>query len=128
MLLRDVLRVLVVDDMSTSRGLLMQGLDVLGVSNVAHAADGQTAWASARHDPPHLILSDLHMPGMSGLELLSRLRSEDQTKACRFILVTGEKSCGTMRQALPAGLDGLLMKPFTVPQLRECVESAVGRL
>lgn len=128
MLLRTVLRVFVVDDMSTSRGLLLQALDVLGIAKVSCAADGETAWAALRHDPSDLVLSDLHMAGMSGLDLLGRLRNDPCTKACRFVLVTASPAAAAICGASTYIPDGIVSKPFTPVQLRDCIETVVGPL
>ncbi len=64
--LRDRLRVLVVDDMSTSRGLLVRALETLGIDDVASASDGASALHLAQVQPPDLVLSDLIMPGLTG--------------------------------------------------------------
>jgi two-component system, chemotaxis family, chemotaxis protein CheY len=58
MALRDQLRVLVVDDMATSRGLITQALDALGIAHVATASDGRSALASLSAHPVHLVISD----------------------------------------------------------------------
>ena len=128
MSLRDDLRVLVVDDMSTSRGLMRQALDVLGISHVGQAEDGAAAWSVIRHDPPDLVLSDLVMPRMSGLDLLGAIRADDVTRGCRFILVTGSDRHEALRRAPPRGCDGVLSKPFKTSELLACIESVMGRL
>lgn len=128
MRLRDMLRVLVVDDMSTSRGLMLQALDTLGIAEVASASDGGAALRLAQASPPHLVLADLIMPGMSGLDLLARLRADEATQGARFILVTGRPGDVSLRAGVAPAPDGLLGKPFTVPQLQDCIESVMGRL
>ena len=75
MSLRDKLHILVVDDMSTSRGLLTQALDELGIKNYRTEADGHTAWSSLASKPVHLVISDFNMPRMDGLQLLEAIRS-----------------------------------------------------
>ena len=70
MALRDQLRILVVDDMSTSRGLITQALDSFGIRNIAVAEDGANALQALSKSPAHLVISDYNMPQMDGLELL----------------------------------------------------------
>ena len=126
--LREILRVLVVDDMSTSRGLLRQALDALGVVNVVYAQDGEAAVVQARKTATQLVLSDLHMPKMNGLQLLQHLRGDPHTRKVAFILVTGHDDPSVLATARALGMNGFLKKPFTLLQLRDRIEDIVGRL
>lgn len=128
MSLRDQLRVLVVDDMSTSRGLITQGLDALGVSNVGTATNGVEAVTSLSTSPVHLVISDYNMPQMDGLQLLHRLRGTAATQKTGFILVTGRDDPAVINQGVQLGMNNYLKKPFDVAQLRNCIEAVVGRL
>lgn len=128
MALRDTLRILVVDDMSTSRGLLLQALDGLGIRNVEYASDGRTAIQRARADPPHLVLSDLYMPEMNGLQLLQHLRHDPATRRVGFILVTGRSDENVIRTGRSLGMNNLLTKPFSIADIKSTIESVVGRL
>ena len=83
MSLREKLRVMVVDDMSTSRGLITQALDAIGIQNIATAGDGKTALAAITKSPVHLVISDYNMPEMDGLHLLHHLRSAPATQKKR---------------------------------------------
>ena len=126
--LRDQLRILVVDDMSTSRGLLTQALDAMGVRQVGYATDGIGALDALAKTPVHLVISDYNMPGMDGLQLLQSLRSEPRTKAIGFILVTGQADRDLIDAGRRFGMNNFLKKPFTPQDLRTCIEAVVGRL
>lgn len=126
--LKDALRILVVDDMSTSRGILMQALDGLGLPNVTHAEDGMSGLRLALGQKPHLVLSDLHMPHLNGLQLLQQLRANAATAAVRFLLITGRKDTAVMSVGERLRMDGCLQKPFSQRQLLDSIEMAVGRL
>ena len=80
MSLKDSLRVMVVDDMSTSRGILTQCLDELGIKNYMVENNGQSAFQTLTTNPVHLVLSDYNMPGMDGLGLLKALREHRVTQ------------------------------------------------
>jgi two-component system, chemotaxis family, chemotaxis protein CheY len=67
MALRDQIRIMVVDDMSTSRGLITQALDAFGIGNVASASDGAGALKELEAKPVYLVISGYNMPGMDGL-------------------------------------------------------------
>lgn len=128
MSLRDQIRIMVVDDMSTSRGLITQALDSFGINNVATAADGKTALMSMMHSPVHLVISDYNMPEMDGLHLLHALRKDPKTKGTGFILITGRADRAIIDKGRQLGMNNFLKKPFTPPELRSCIEAVVGRL
>lgn len=128
MALRDQIRIMVVDDMSTSRGLIVQGLEAMGVSQVSTAENGVDALTALAASPVHLIISDYHMPQMDGLQLLHSLRSAPQTAQTGFILVTGSADQDLVHKGASLGMNNYLPKPFDVPKLRDCIEAVVGRL
>ncbi|MCK0166606.1 response regulator [Jannaschia sp. S6380] len=126
--MRDALRILIADDMSTSRGLLLQALDTLGLPEVVQATDGLQALELALSEKPDLVLSDLHMPGLDGLELLQGLRTDARTRATPFALITARVDTATLQAAEALGMRAVLSKPYTPAQLRDCIEAAIGPL
>jgi len=125
---KDKLRVMVVDDMSTSRALITQSLDALGVSNYAVENDAQRALFSIAKSPVHLVLSDMNMPGMDGMGFLEALRRNPATAKTGFILVTGSPTPEILKQGQRLGLNNLIRKPFSPTDLKQCIERVVGRL
>lgn len=128
MALRDQLRVLVVDDMSTSRGLLLQALDSFGIQQVEYATDGTEAMKSLKSRPVHLVISDYNMPGMDGLHLLQHMRHDPATQKTGFILVTGRADPQVINAGKQLGMNNFLEKPFTPDSMRGCIEAVVGKL
>ncbi|WP_126975717.1 response regulator [Frigidibacter oleivorans] len=128
MSLKDKLRLLVVDDMSTSRGLILQALDAMGLQQVAHASSGAEALAALQRSPAHLVISDFNMPGMDGLQLLQALRAEAKTRTIGFILITGRADREIVDRGRSLGMNNFLKKPFTPAEMRACIEAVVGRL
>lgn len=128
MSLKDSLRVMVVDDMATSRGLITQALDDIGVKNYITENDGARAFERMGSNPVHLVLSDYNMPGMDGLGLLKAVRSTPATQKVGFILVTGRPTPEIVAQAKQLGLNNMIKKPFTADSMKQCIESVVGRL
>ena len=110
MALRDQLRVLVVDDMSTSRGLLTQALDAMGVRQVATTDGGPGALQIIEKNPVHLVISDFNMPKMNGLQLLHALRVGARTKGVGFILITGKADRDNHRGRQVTGNEQLSQK------------------
>lgn len=128
MSLREQLRVIVVDDMSTSRGLITQALDAMGIANVASASDGPSALRMIERFPVHLVISDYNMPEMSGLHLLHALRSGPRTKGVGFLLITGRADKEVIDQGRKLGMNNYLKKPFQPTDLKSAIEAIVGRL
>ncbi|NSX55486.1 response regulator [Parasulfitobacter algicola] len=128
MALRDKIRILVVDDMATSRGLITQALDGFGVTNVTTAVDGPSALESLAASPAHLVISDYNMPNMDGLHLLHALRQNAATKGIGFILITGRAEQEIIEHGKKLGMNNCLKKPFEPKQLLQCIEAVVGRL
>ena len=128
MSLRDQLRVMVVDDMSTSRGLITQALDAFGIQNVSTASDGKSALVGLSKSPVHLVISDYNMPEMDGLHLLHHLRSSPQTQKTGFLLITGKADPAIINKGKQLGMNNYLAKPFQNEQLKNAIEAIVGRL
>lgn len=128
MALRDQLRILVVDDMSTSRGLITQALDAMGIRQIGYATDGPNALQSLEKSPVHLVISDFNMPGMDGLQLLQSIRRSPKTKGLGFILITGRADREIIETGRRLGMNNFIKKPFAPQDLKTCIEAVVGRL
>mgnify|MGYP000676985504 FL=1 len=128
MSLKDSLRVMVVDDMGVSRGLLIQAIEEMGIWKNQAENDGRAALAKLVADPVHLVLSDYNMPGMDGLELLKSLRENRSTARIGFILVTGNPTPDIVSKGKALGLNNIIKKPFSTASMKQCIESVVGRL
>ncbi|SIS88634.1 two-component system, chemotaxis family, response regulator CheY [Roseivivax lentus] len=128
MALRDKLSVLVVDDMSTSRGLILMALDEIGIKNVDFCGDGRAALAKLSAQPRHLVISDYNMPEVNGLQLLHALRSAERTAKIGFILISGRLDNEIVTKGRQLGLNNVLQKPFDTAQMKACLQSVVGPL
>lgn len=126
--LKESLHVLVVDDMATSRGLITQALDTIGVRNYDVADDGQQAIAKLSARPVHLVISDFNMPGLDGLQLLEALRRNQVTQRIGFILITGRADHALIERGRQLAMNNFLAKPFTAPDLKACIEQVFGPL
>lgn len=102
---------LVVDDSRVIRKVTRRILEDLGFE-VAEAADGADALAWCTTAMPDVILLDWNMPGMTGLEVLRRLRLEPGGDAPRVVFCTVENELDRIREALAFGADEYIMKPF----------------
>ena len=128
MSLREKIRIMVVDDMSTSRGLITQALDAFGIRNVMTAENGVDALKAISVHPVHLVISDYNMPQMDGLQLLHQLRVSPKTKGIGFILITGRAEQQIVDHGKKLGMNNYLKKPFEQAGLKNCIEAVVGRL
>jgi CheY-like chemotaxis protein len=110
--------VLVADDDPTIRRLMGVFLKTLGYSAVV-VADGEEALRAALADPPDLVISDIHMPELGGLELTRRLREEPALREVPILLFSA--SIGQADEALwrSVGASGFVVKPPTLAALRE---------
>ena len=128
MSLKESLRIAVVDDMSISRALITQALDEMGIKQYQTESDPKAALGRLTSNPPHLVISDMNMPGMSGLELLKALRLHRMTHRIGFILITGTPSPDVVNGAQMLGANNLVKKPFTTITLKGAIEKVVGKL
>lgn len=128
MSLKKQIRIMVVDDMSVSRGLLEQALEEIGIAHLSYAADGEGALRTLSAQPVHLIISDYNMPKMDGLQLLERLRQHPATQKIGFILVTGSENADVLKKGQALGMNNYLKKPFDSSSLRACIERVTGPL
>lgn len=128
MSLRDKLHILVVDDMSTSRGLILQSLEDLGIFNTDYCRDGNEAFQKIVSKPVHLVVSDYNMPNMNGLELLRSLRQNPATQQTGFILVSGSPTQDILDSGRKLGMNNFIKKPFSTADMKQCIESVVGAL
>ncbi|WP_342076276.1 response regulator [Yoonia sp. SS1-5] len=128
MSLKDSLRIMIVDDMGVSRGLLVQAIEEMGIWKNQAENDGRAALAKLINDPVHLVLSDYNMPGMDGLELLRALRQNKSTARIGFILVTGNPTPDLVSKGKALGLNNIIKKPFSTASMKQCIESVVGKL
>ncbi|MBI2193740.1 MAG: sigma-54-dependent Fis family transcriptional regulator [Planctomycetes bacterium] len=117
-------RILVVDDEKNARQGLEEILSEDGYE-VATAIDGHRAIEQAREICPDLVLTDLKMPGMDGLELLSRIKGIDQDLP--VIMITAFGTVKTAVQALKQGAEDYLTKPVDVEELEIIVKKAIER-
>jgi two-component system chemotaxis response regulator CheY len=113
--------VLIVDDSAAIRKILGRVLVQLQIpiGTVHEASDGREALELLKTKPVGLIFSDINMPNMDGIELLTQLKSSDTFKTVPIVMVTTEGSQAKVLQALQLGANGYVRKPFTAEQIKE---------
>jgi two-component system chemotaxis response regulator CheY len=117
------IRVLIVDDSAVMRKIVERCLRQAGLElkEVVEAGNGIEGLAAVQQGSMDLILSDINMPAMDGLEFLEGLRSLDNAKGTPVVMITTEGSESRVVEALSAGARGYIRKPFTADQVRERV-------
>ena len=113
------MKILVVDDMTTMRKIIMKSCREMGFNNLIEAADGQLAWQKMNETPDvGFVISDWNMPNCSGIDLLKRVRADGRFKDLPFLIVTAETEMSQVQEAVKAGVDNYLCKPFTRDSLQ----------
>ena len=118
------MKVLVVDDFATMRRIIKNILKQLGFTNIIEAEDGKSALKMLQNDKFDLILCDWNMPEMAGIELLGKVRADEQLKGIPFVMVTAEAQKENIIEAVKAGVNSYIVKPFTA----EIVEQKLKKL
>ena len=117
-------RVLIAEDDDSLRALLRLSIDIGGVV-IDEAADGTDALELARRNAPDIALLDWTMPGLSGLEVCRALRSDPRTEEALIVIVTARTQPADRVEALAAGADHYVPKPFSPVALLETVRHAL---
>lgn len=117
------IRALIVDDSSVMRKIVARSLQRAGIniSQVVEAGNGAEALGALRDNKVDLILCDINMPVMDGLEFVKQLATVENAKGIPVVMITTEGSEAHVEQALSAGARGYIRKPFTPDQVKEHV-------
>lgn len=122
------LHVLIVDDSSVMRKIVERSLRQAGLEleEVKEASNGAEALTEVQKGSFDLILSDINMPAMDGLEFLRNLANVPSAKSVPVVMITTEGSEARVVEALSVGARGYIRKPFTPEQVKERVAPLVG--
>jgi two-component system cell cycle response regulator DivK len=119
-------RILIVEDNELNMKLLNDVLEAYGY-DIIKTASGAAVLELARQHGPDLILIDIQLPDISGLEAVRQLKGDAQTKAIPVIAVTAFAMAGDERRALASGCDGYIAKPIMLREFLVTVENFIGR-
>lgn len=122
------MKILVVDDFSTMRRIVKNLLRDLGFSNTHEADDGTSAWPMLQNGDFDFVVTDWNMPGMSGIDLLKKIRADERLKRTPVLMVTAEAKRDQIVAAAQAGVNGYVVKPFTAAALKEKIEKIFERV
>ena len=120
-------RILVVDDDAVMRQFVLNLLARLGVQQTQEATDGQTGLTAAASFRPDLVLSDIHMHPVGGLELVRRLRahSSAELRKVPVLMMTADSRPDTLKESVPLGIAGYIVKPPQLSSLKTKLEHAL---
>ena len=116
-------KVLVVDDSAVMRQIIKKNLKELGFGELSEAENGAAGLKKAGEEPVDLIVSDWNMPNMTGLEFLKAVRADADLKGIAFIMVTSEADKEKIMEAVKAGVNQYIVKPFNAIQLEEKIKA-----
>lgn len=113
--------VLVVDDSAAIRKILQRVLRQTGmvITDIYEAGDGQEALALLKTQPVNLVLTDINMPKMDGLQLLAAIKAQPDWRNLPVVMITTEGGEAKVAEALRLGAAGYVRKPFTADQIKE---------
>src|ERR1700693_3917834 len=115
--------VLIVDDYNTMVRIIRNLLRQLGFEHIDDANDGSEAFEKMQNRKYGLVISDWNMEGMTGYDLLQRVRSDPQLSTTPFIMVTAESKTENVIAAKKAGVSNYIVKPFNAQTLKAKIEA-----
>jgi two-component system chemotaxis response regulator CheY len=117
---------LVVDDFSTMRRIIKNLLNDLGYANITEADDGDTALPLLKNGKFDFLITDWNMPGMAGLDLVKHVRADVRLGKMPVLMLTAEAKREQIVEAVQAGVNGYVIKPFTAVTLKEKIEKILA--
>jgi CheY-like chemotaxis protein len=117
---------LVVDDFEVMRQVTTRQLRNLGADKILTATNGIEALRILRQEHVDLVLSDLNMPVMSGLELLKAIRADEHLRRLPFLMITSEYDRQVIQAVIDAGVNSLLLKPYTPQRLAAHIQKTIA--
>ena len=121
-------KILVVDDFPTVRNIIKSVLNHLGYESLLEAEDGNSALPILRRENVGFVITDWKMPGMEGIDLLKIIRQYSNHIELPVLMVTAESGEEQYREAVNAGANSILSKPFTPKQLEASIRDVFSQL
>jgi len=121
------MKVLVVDDFATMRKIVRNILKQIGFTNIVEADDGANALQMIKEDKIDFVVTDWNMPNMTGLDLLKNIRATEKAKDTPVLMVTAEGLADNVVDAVKAGVDNYIVKPFTAETVQAKIEQIFAK-
>jgi len=119
------MKIMVVDDSGTMRSIVQKALNDLGYKDLLSCDSGEKALETLEKEKPDLILLDWHMGGLSGLETLRIIKSNDKINSIPIIMLTIEQHSRSVAEALGSGAADYMVKPLNPVLLQEKIRKYV---
>jgi two-component system chemotaxis response regulator CheY len=119
------MKCLVVDDSATMRRIVVNALKTIGYADIVEACDGQDALAKCDASV-EMVITDWNMPTMGGLDLVRNLRGNPATARVPILMVTTRSVKEDILQAVQAGVNSYILKPFTPQVLKEKLDQVTS--
>jgi two-component system chemotaxis response regulator CheY len=121
------IRFLIVDDMTTMRMVISRHIKGLGATHILEADDASTGRdvlqkSALSKEPIEFVICDWNMPGMTGLDLLKFCRQDPTYKNIAFLMVSAESEMSEVSEAIAAGVDNYVFKPFSAASLIDKID------
>jgi len=122
------LNILVVDDSETVRSIILKTLKLSGLelNEPLQAANGREALKVLQENWIDLVLTDINMPDMGGVELIEHMKTDEVMKTIPVVVVSTEGSATRIEELKEKGVRAYIRKPFTPERIREALENVLG--
>lgn len=132
MALKASMNILIIDTNSTMRQNVKKLLSDIGFKNIKEAANGNKALevleeCNVIEKPIEFIISELELEKMTAIELLAMIRKDPKNAKTKFLLMTGDSDQQKMMQAIRAGVNNVVVKPFSADMLKEKIAKIYGQ-
>jgi len=121
------IKILAVDDSPTMRRIIINTLKRAGYNDVVEASDGKDALAKMKVEHVDFVITDWNMPEMDGLALVSTIRTTAELKGLPVLMVTTRSVKDDIVEALKAGVNNYIVKPFTPETLKQKIEECLAK-
>lgn len=122
------MKFLVVDDFATMRKIIVNLLRDFGITDVWEADDGSSALPMLQNTDFDFVITDYDMPNVSGIDLLKSIRSDKKNKDIPVLIVTADAKRERIFEAVEAGVNGYIVKPFTGDILKTKIDKVLSRI
>ena len=122
------MRFLIIDDSVTMRRIIANILVRLGYPNVLHASNGREALDRLAAETVDVVITDWYMPEMNGLDFVKTLRNTPATSHIPIVIVTANAASHDIQHALELGVNGYILKPFTVETMKDKIDALIAQL
>lgn len=118
-------KIIVADDSALARSFIIKCIEISGMEDVTfiEAKDGNEVLDKVREEAPDLILTDLNMPNLNGLELVKKIKEEPQNSDIPIVVITSAGNTKEREEFLSLGVNQIASKPITPPKISEILES-----